>query len=172
MDSKTDRGRGARGSRSARAGRLRQLRQHDVELDGQATQPCDRRRDDIAGHPLPGIAVDAIDGGLDRPGERRREPLRDRHRADAAIGKLNAGNFLVSNFNDKANDQGTGTTIDQISPSGQQTPVRIDQRQLSAGPCPGGVGLTTALSILPVATSSSAACPRPTASRNRPSSAA
>src|ERR1039457_4829294 len=29
----------------------------------------------------------------------------------ATTGKLQAGNLLISNFNDKANNQGTGTTI-------------------------------------------------------------
>src|SRR2546423_1549071 len=35
-------------------------------------------------------------------------------------GKLVKGNVLVSNFNNKANLQGTGTTIVQISPSGKR----------------------------------------------------
>ena len=38
-----------------------------------------------------------------------------------SAGKLVAGNLLVSNFNDKANDQGTGTTIVQVSPAGKQS---------------------------------------------------
>ncbi len=64
-------------------------------------------------------------------------------------GKLTAGNFLVSNFNDKANNQGTGTTIVQISPGGQQTLFASISASSLPSPCPGGVGLTTALSILP-----------------------
>ncbi len=64
-------------------------------------------------------------------------------------GKLVAGNLLVSNFNDKANDQGTGTTIDQITTAGKSSLfAKIDPKTLP-GSCPGGVGLTTALSILP-----------------------
>lgn len=61
-------------------------------------------------------------------------------------GKLVKGNILVSNFNNSANQQGTGTTIVSISPKGkvslfaQISPIGL--------PCPGGVGLTTALSIL------------------------
>ncbi len=64
-------------------------------------------------------------------------------------GKLTAGSFLVSNFNDRANNQGTGTTIVQISPSGQQTLFASISASSLPSPCPGGVGLTTALSILP-----------------------
>ena len=36
----------------------------------------------------------------------------------ASAGRLTAGDTLVSNFNDKANVQGTGTTIAEISPTG------------------------------------------------------
>jgi hypothetical protein len=67
----------------------------------------------------------------------------------ATTGRLTAGNILVSNFNDKANVQGTGTTIVQVSPAGQTT-LFADVAKLPAGmACPGGVGLTTALGILP-----------------------
>src|SRR5262252_6851933 len=66
-----------------------------------------------------------------------------------SIGSLVKGDVLVSNFNNSKNLQGTGTTIVQISPGGQQTVfARIDASSLP-GPCPGGVGLTTALGILP-----------------------
>ncbi|MEW2486955.1 hypothetical protein [Streptomyces sp. NPDC048411] len=64
-------------------------------------------------------------------------------------GKLHRGNVLVSNFNNSQNQQGTGTTLVQISPRGTaKLFARIDPNHLP-GPCPGGVGLTTALSILP-----------------------
>lgn len=64
-------------------------------------------------------------------------------------GNLRRGNVLVSNFNNSQNQQGTGTTLVQISPRGTATLfARIDPAHLP-GPCPGGVGLTTALSILP-----------------------
>jgi hypothetical protein len=67
----------------------------------------------------------------------------------ASAGRLVAGDTLVSNFNDKANVQGTGTTIVQVSPSGS-TRMFAQLGALPAGlPCPGGVGLTTALGILP-----------------------
>ncbi len=63
-----------------------------------------------------------------------------------STGNLHQGNVLVSNFNDQANIQGTGTTIVQVTPSGQMSQfARI--RNLG-GACPGGIGLTTALSVL------------------------
>ena len=67
----------------------------------------------------------------------------------SSVGKLVAGSLLVSNFNAKSNNQGTGTTIDQISPAGKSSLfAQIDPQSLP-GSCPGGVGLTTALSVLP-----------------------
>ncbi|MGA9966605.1 MAG: hypothetical protein WBQ10_15520 [Terriglobales bacterium] len=63
-------------------------------------------------------------------------------------GSLTKGNILVSNFNNSQNLQGTGTTIVQITPSGAVTLfAQIDASTLP-GPCPGGVGLTTALVAL------------------------
>ena len=63
-------------------------------------------------------------------------------------GKLVQGDILVSNFNNSANLQGTGTTIMEISPAGSvKTFAEIDARHLP-GQCPGGVGLTTALVVL------------------------
>ncbi len=67
----------------------------------------------------------------------------------ASVGKLRAGELLVSNFNAKSNNQGTGTTIAQLSTTGKTTLfAHISARNLP-GSCPGGVGLTTALSVLP-----------------------
>jgi hypothetical protein len=66
-----------------------------------------------------------------------------------SVGKLEKGNLLVSNFNDKANDQGTGTTIVQVSPAGKQSLFSTISASNLPGSCPGGVGLTTALNILP-----------------------
>ncbi|HEV2252714.1 MAG TPA: hypothetical protein VGS06_05930 [Streptosporangiaceae bacterium] len=67
----------------------------------------------------------------------------------ASAGRLTAGDTLVTNFNDKANVQGTGTTIVQVSPAGK-TSVFASIAALPAGQaCPGGIGLTTALGILP-----------------------
>jgi hypothetical protein len=60
-------------------------------------------------------------------------------------GKLVAGQFLVSNFNNAANSQGTGTTIVEMSSSGSLTLfAEIDAKVR----CPGGIGLTTALVAL------------------------
>jgi len=67
----------------------------------------------------------------------------------ASAGRLTAGDILVSNFNDKANVQGTGTTIVQVSPAGKAE-LFANVSALPAGQsCPGGIGLTTALGILP-----------------------
>ncbi len=61
-----------------------------------------------------------------------------------STGRLSQGDVLVSNFNDKANAQGTGTTIVQVSPQGKATLFA----QITDKACPGGVGLTTALVAL------------------------
>jgi hypothetical protein len=63
------------------------------------------------------------------------------------VGALVQGDTLVSNFNASSNLQGTGTTIVEISPSGQQT-LFADLSGPLPGKCPGGVGLTTALTVL------------------------
>jgi hypothetical protein len=63
-----------------------------------------------------------------------------------STGDLFKGNVLVSNFNDKANVQGTGTTIVQVTPGGHASLFARVDRDLPG--CPGGVGLTTALSVL------------------------
>ena len=61
-------------------------------------------------------------------------------------GHLVTGRFLISNFNDAANAQGTGTTIVQIAPDGAFSQfAEIDPAKVS---CPGGIGLTTALVAL------------------------
>jgi hypothetical protein len=61
-------------------------------------------------------------------------------------GSLVAGRFLISNFNDSGNFQGTGTTIVQIAPDGTFSLfAQIDPSKVS---CPGGIGLTTALVAL------------------------
>jgi hypothetical protein len=63
-------------------------------------------------------------------------------------GRLHRGDVLVSNFNDKANQQGTGTTIVEISPGGHRTLFSHVRASQLPGSCPGGVGLTTALVAL------------------------
>jgi hypothetical protein len=63
-------------------------------------------------------------------------------------GMLVKGDILVSNFNNSANLQGTGTTIVQIAPNGSISVfAQINAGDLP-GPCPGGIGLTTALVAL------------------------
>jgi hypothetical protein len=63
-------------------------------------------------------------------------------------GRLHRGNILVSNFNNSANQQGTGSTIVQITPRGQVSLfAQISSRGLP-GACPGGIGLSTALVIV------------------------
>ncbi len=63
-------------------------------------------------------------------------------------GKLVQGNLLISNFNASSNFQGTGTTIVQISPSGQRSLFAQINADHLPGTCTGGVGLTTALVAL------------------------
>lgn len=66
-----------------------------------------------------------------------------------SAGALVRGDTLISNFNNEENLQGTGTTIVQIGPAGSLSLfAKIDPSTLP-GPCPGGVGLTTALAPLP-----------------------
>ena len=58
-------------------------------------------------------------------------------------GLLHRNSVLVSNFNNRKNLQGTGSTIVEISPSGRRIQfARITKRHLP-GACPGGIGLTT-----------------------------
>lgn len=64
-------------------------------------------------------------------------------------GSLVAGDTLVSNFNAKSNVQGTGTTIEEVSPGGTVTPFAQLSHLGSGLSCPGGIGLTTALTVLP-----------------------
>jgi hypothetical protein len=66
-----------------------------------------------------------------------------------STGKLVKGDILVSNFNNSKNFQGTGTTIVQISPAGHRSVFAHIVAANLPGPCPGGVGLTTALVALP-----------------------
>ncbi len=64
-------------------------------------------------------------------------------------GSLVRGDTLISNFNNEENEQGTGTTIVQIAPSGSLSLFAQIKASSLPGPCPGGVGLTTALAVLP-----------------------
>jgi predicted lipoprotein with Yx(FWY)xxD motif len=64
-------------------------------------------------------------------------------------GRLVKGDTLVSNFNDKANVQGTGATLVELSPSGKLTEFAKLSSLPASDRCPGGVGLATGLAILP-----------------------
>jgi hypothetical protein len=65
----------------------------------------------------------------------------------ASQGRLVKGDVLVSNFNNRKNQQGTGSTIMEISPAGKVTTFARITPGMLPGRCPGGVGLTTALVI-------------------------
>jgi DNA-binding beta-propeller fold protein YncE len=65
-----------------------------------------------------------------------------------SMGNLVEGHFLVSNFNNSANQQGTGTTIVDVAPNGTTSLFAQINAATLPGPCPGGVGLTTALVVL------------------------
>ncbi|MGB9154624.1 MAG: hypothetical protein WCD70_16240 [Alphaproteobacteria bacterium] len=67
--------------------------------------------------------------------------------APVSAGTIHKGDVLVDNFNDVSNLQGTGTTIVDYNPETKQMslfaklPKKLPQ-------CPGGVGLTTAMTML------------------------
>jgi hypothetical protein len=66
-------------------------------------------------------------------------------------GTLVKGDVLVSNFNNSiasGNQQGTGSTIVEISPSGSVSLFASLSPDTLPGACPGGIGLTTALVAL------------------------
>jgi hypothetical protein len=69
-------------------------------------------------------------------------------RVPRSVGSLQEGSYLVSNFNNNMNLQGTGSTIVQITPSGSFSLFATINASTLPGPCPGGVGLTTALAVL------------------------
>ena len=64
----------------------------------------------------------------------------------ADMGSLHAGDVLVDNFNNKSNNQGTGTTIVNVHPDKSVTVFATLPQNLAG--CPGGVGLTTAIVVL------------------------
>lgn len=65
-----------------------------------------------------------------------------------SAGRLVKGHILISNFNNGQNLQGTGTTIMDIAPGGTVKVFAQINAATLPGPCPGGVGLTTALVVL------------------------
>jgi hypothetical protein len=67
--------------------------------------------------------------------------------APVSAGKIAKDDVLVDNFNNLSNLQGTGTTIIGYRPSTKQTYLLAKLPQHLAQ-CPGGVGLTTAMTML------------------------
>lgn len=67
--------------------------------------------------------------------------------APVSAGRIRKDDVLVDNFNDKSNLQGLGTTIVYYTPATKQTALfAAIPRHLPE--CPGGVGLTTAMTML------------------------
>jgi hypothetical protein len=67
--------------------------------------------------------------------------------APVSAGKINKDDVLVDNFNNISNLQGTGTTIVDFNPTTKQTTLFAQIPQKLAH-CPGGVGLSTAMTML------------------------
>jgi DNA-binding beta-propeller fold protein YncE len=67
--------------------------------------------------------------------------------APISAGKVQKGDVLVDNFNNLLNLQGTGTTIVDYSPSAHKT-FTFAKLPQNLPQCPGGVGLTTAMTML------------------------
>ncbi|MGC2415374.1 MAG: SMP-30/gluconolactonase/LRE family protein [Stellaceae bacterium] len=67
--------------------------------------------------------------------------------APISAGKIQKDDVLVDNFNNLSNLQGTGTTIVDYNPATGRTTMVVKLPQNLSG-CPGGVGLTTAMTML------------------------
>ena len=67
--------------------------------------------------------------------------------APVSAGTIQKDDVLITNFNDKQNLQGLGTTIMSYRPSTRQMQVFASLPR-TLPECPGGVGLTTALTML------------------------
>ena len=67
--------------------------------------------------------------------------------APVSEGKIQKNDVLVDNFNDKNNLQGLGTTIVRYRPGDKSLALFASLPRDLAG-CPGGVGLTTAMTML------------------------
>ena len=67
--------------------------------------------------------------------------------APVSVGDIEEGDVLVDNFNNISNLQGTGTTIVRYRPSTKETKLFAQVPQ-NLKDCPGGVGLTTAMTLL------------------------
>jgi hypothetical protein len=67
--------------------------------------------------------------------------------APVSVGSIQKNDVLVDNFNNAGNLQGTGTTIVDYHPASQAVSVFAAIPKSLAG-CPGGVGLSTAMTML------------------------
>jgi len=67
--------------------------------------------------------------------------------APVSSGKIQKGDVLVDNFNNQSNLQGTGGTIIDYNPSTHATTLFAKIPQ-NLPQCPGGIGLTTAMTML------------------------
>lgn len=67
--------------------------------------------------------------------------------APVTAGRIHKGDVLIDNFNDISNLQGTGATIVDYSPATKSTTL-IARLPRNGTQCPGGVGLTTAMTML------------------------
>jgi DNA-binding beta-propeller fold protein YncE len=67
--------------------------------------------------------------------------------APVSAGKIQKDDVLVDNFNNLSNLQGTGTTIVDYNPSTKRATLFAKLPQ-NLAQCPGGVGLTTAMTML------------------------
>jgi hypothetical protein len=67
--------------------------------------------------------------------------------APVTSGKITAGDVLIDNFNNSTNLQGTGTTIVDFNPATKKLTTFAQVPQKLEG-CPGGVGLSTAMTML------------------------
>src|ERR1700731_2789486 len=67
--------------------------------------------------------------------------------APVSAGKIQKDDVLVDNFNNLSNLQGTGTTIVDYNPSTKKT-FTFAKLPQDLAQCPGGVGLTTAMTML------------------------
>lgn len=68
--------------------------------------------------------------------------------APVSAGQVQRGDVLISNFNDTNNLQGLGTTIVRYRPGAQGRPTVFAAVPRHLPGCPGGVGLTTAMTML------------------------
>jgi hypothetical protein len=67
--------------------------------------------------------------------------------APVSAGKISKDDVLVDNFNNVSNLQGTGTTIIDYNPTTKETKL-FAKLPAKLASCPGGVGLTTAMTML------------------------